>query len=47
MDIVIATNNLGKVKEFQSLLAPYGYTVKSLKERNIYMISIRHKAFLG
>ena len=32
MDIVIATNNLGKVKEFQSLLAPYGYTVKSLKD---------------
>lgn len=31
-DIMIATSNAGKVKEYKSLLEPYGYTVHSLKE---------------
>lgn len=32
MEIVIATNNIGKVKEFEGLLKPCGYEVKSLKD---------------
>ncbi|MDO4377523.1 MAG: RdgB/HAM1 family non-canonical purine NTP pyrophosphatase [Erysipelotrichia bacterium] len=31
-DIMIATSNLGKVKEYKQLLEPLGYTVHSLKE---------------
>lgn len=32
MDIIIATNNVGKVREFEGLLQPLGYRVKCLKD---------------
>ncbi len=35
MEITIATGNAGKVREFKRMLEPLGYTVFSLKERNI------------
>ncbi len=35
MKIIIATNNDGKVREFKTLLAPYGYEAVSLKDEGI------------
>ena len=35
MKIIIATNNEGKVREFKTLLAPYGYEAVSLKDEGI------------
>jgi len=35
MDIVIATNNINKVKEFNEILSPLGFNCLSLKDLNI------------
>ena len=35
MDIVIATNNINKVKEYNEILSPLGFNCLSLKELNI------------
>ena len=35
MDIIIASNNQGKIKEFKKILEPLGYNVISQKEANI------------
>ena len=35
MEIIIATGNAGKVREFKRMLEPLGYTVFSQKEKGI------------
>lgn len=35
MDLIIASNNKGKIKEFKNILEQFGYTVYSQNEKNI------------
>ena len=35
MDIVIATNNIDKIKEYNEILSPLGFNCLSLKDLNI------------
>lgn len=35
MDLIIASNNTGKIKEFKNILEPLGYNVISQSEKNI------------
>ncbi|MGI5894771.1 MAG: RdgB/HAM1 family non-canonical purine NTP pyrophosphatase [Candidatus Merdivicinus sp.] len=37
MEIIIATGNAGKVREFKRMLEPLGYTVFSQKEKEIFV----------
>ncbi|GHV46847.1 non-canonical purine NTP pyrophosphatase [Clostridia bacterium] len=36
MNIVIATNNQGKLREFKQILQPHGFTVMSMKEAGVF-----------
>lgn len=37
MNLIIASHNIGKIKEFKDIFEPLGYTVYSQKEKNIHL----------
>ena len=36
MDLIIASNNQGKIKEYKKLLEPFGFKAYSMSEKGIY-----------
>ena len=36
MDLIVASNNSGKIKEYKSMLKPFGFNVYSMSEKGVY-----------